>query len=61
MTGKDALALEEEGLIRYNEQRGEYEAIDDDGIFIETVEIEESYDLHAEMHDAGMSLRDFLS
>ena len=61
MTGKDALALEEEGLIRYNEQRGEYELVDDDGIFIETVEVEESNDLHEEMHDAGMSLRDFYS
>ena len=61
MTGKDALALEEEGLVRYNEQRGEYELVDDDGIFIETVEVRESNDLHEEMRDKGMSLRDFYS
>lgn len=61
MTGKDALALEEEGHIRYNDQRGEYELVDDDGIFIETVEVEESNDLHEEMRDKGHSLTDFYS
>ena len=55
MTGKDALALEEEGRIEFNEQRGVYEEIDEDGIFMETVDEEESYDPHAEMRDAGMS------
>jgi len=61
MTGKDALALEEEGRIEFNEQRGVYEEIDEDNIFMQTVDEEESHDLHAEMRDAGMSYADFLS
>jgi hypothetical protein len=61
MTGKDALALEEEGRIEFNEQRGVYEEIDEDNIFMQTVDEEESHDPHAEMRDAGMSYADFLS
>lgn len=75
MTGKDALALEEDGYIEFNEERGVYEEIDEEGIFMQTLptdddrhdsdaenlilEDEEEYDQFAAMHDAGMSLRDF--
>ena len=37
MTGKDALALEEDGYIEFNEQRGVYEEIDEEGIFMQTL------------------------
>ena len=72
MTGKDALALEEDGYIEFNEQRGVYEEIDEEGIFMQT--LPDRHDSDAEefrneskrqdfdaMADAGMSLRDFIS
>jgi len=71
MTGKDALALEEDGYIEFNEERGVYEEIDEEGIFMQTlpdrhdsdaedlIKEDEGYDQFAEMHDAGMSLSDF--
>lgn len=37
MNGKDALALEEDGYIEFNEQRGVYEEIDEEGIFMQTL------------------------
>jgi hypothetical protein len=72
MTGKDALALEEDGYIEFNEERGVYEEIDEEGIFMQT--LPDRHDSDAEefrneskrqdfdaMADAGMSLRDFIS
>lgn len=56
---------QEEGYIEWNSERGVYEQFDDDGVFMYTVssadiiEEDEGYDQFAEMHDAGMSLRDF--
>jgi len=61
MTGKDALALEEEGRIEFDEERRVYIEVDEDGIFMQTRHEEESHDPHAEMRDAGMSYADFLS
>jgi hypothetical protein len=75
MTGKDALALEEDGYIEFNEQRGVYEEIDEEGIFMQTLPTDDDrHDSDAEefrneskrqdfdaMADAGMSLRDFIS
>ena len=61
MIGSIIIEAEDEGRIEFNEQRGVYEEIDEDGIFMETVDEEESYDPHAEMRDAGMSYSDFLS
>jgi hypothetical protein len=76
MTGKDALALEEEGRIEFDEERRVYIEVDEDGIFMQTrptdddrhdsdaedlIKEEESHDPHAEMRDAGMSYADFLS
>ena len=72
MTGKDALAFEEDGYIEFNEERGVYEEIDEEGIFMQT--LPDRHDSDAEefrneskrqdfdaMADAGMSLRDFIS
>ena len=73
MTGKDALALEEDGYIEFNEERGVYEEIDEEGIFMQTLpdrHDSDAEDLEREaaedepfdaMSDAGMSLRDFIS
>lgn len=75
MTGKDALALEEDGYIEFNEERGVYEEIDEEGIFMQTLPSDDDrHDSDAEefrneskrqdfdaMADAGMSLRDFIS
>ena len=71
MTGKDALALEEDGIIKYDEARGEWAEVDEDGIFMYTIDRHNSdaEDLKREaaedepfdaMADAGMSMRDFL-
>ena len=72
MTGKDALALEEDGYIEFNEERGVYEEIDEEGIFMQTLPDRpdpDAEDLEREaaedepfdaMADAGMSMRDFL-
>ena len=74
MTGKDALALEEDGYIEFNEERGVYEEIDEEGIFMQTLpDDDDRHDSDAEefkrdslrkdfdaMADAGMSLRDFV-
>jgi len=71
MTGKDALALEEDGYIEFNEERGVYVEIDEEGIFMQT--LPDRHDSDAEefrneskrqdsdaMADAGMSMSDFL-
>ena len=71
MTGKDALALEEDCIIKYDEARGEWVEVDEDGIFMYTIDRHNSdaEDLKREaaedepfdaMADAGMSMRDFL-
>jgi len=75
MTGKDALALEEDGYIEFNEKRGVYEEIDEEGIFMQTLPTDDDrHDSDAEdlkretaedepfdaMADAGMSMRDFV-
>jgi len=75
MTGKDALALEEDGYIEFNEKRGVYEEIDEEGIFMQTLPTDDDrHDSDAEdlkretsedepfdaMADAGMSMRDFI-
>ncbi len=75
MTGKDALALEEDGYIEFNEKRGVYEEIDEEGIFMQTLPTDDDrHDSDAEdlkreaaeekpvdaMSDAGMSMSDFL-
>jgi|TARA_R110002012_G_scaffold28735_1_gene89842 hypothetical protein len=57
----------EDGYVEWNADRGVYEQFDEDGVFMHTVsfaegllsEDQEEYDQFAEMHDAGMSLRDF--
>ena len=75
MTGKDALALEEDGYIEFNEERGVYEEIDEEGIFMQTLPTDDDrHDSDAEefkrearerphdaMADAGMSMGDFIS
>jgi len=74
MTGKDALALEEDGYIEFNEERGVYVEVDEEGIFMQTLPTDDDrHDSDAEefrneskrqdfdaMADAGMSMRDFL-
>ena len=75
MTGKDALALEEDGYIEFNEKRGVYEEIDEEGIFMQTLPTDDDrHDSDAEdlkreaaedepfnaMADAGMSMSDFV-
>jgi len=75
MTGKDALALEEDGYIEFNEKRGVYEEIDEEGIFMQTLPTDDdrhnsdAEDLKREaaedepfnaMSDAGMSMSDFV-
>ena len=74
MTGKDALALEEDGYIEFNEERGVYEEIDEEGLFMQTLPTDDDrHDSDAEefrneskredfdaMADAGMSMRDFI-
>ena len=42
MTGKDALALEEDGIIKYDEARGEWVEVDEDGIFMYTIDRHDS-------------------
>ena len=75
MTGKDALALEEDGYIEFNEERGVYVEVDEEGIFMQTLPTDDDrHDSDAEefrneskrqdfdaMADAGMSIRDFIS
>jgi hypothetical protein len=71
MNGKHLQAMEEDGIVKYDEQRDEWVEVDEDGIFMYTIERydsdaedlikeDESYDQFAEMHDAGMSLSDFI-
>jgi len=74
MTGKDALALEEDGYIEFNEERGVYVEVDEEGLFMQTLPTDDDrHDSDAEefrneskrqdfdaMADAGMSMRDFL-
>jgi len=37
MTGKDALALEEDGYIEFDEERRVYVEVDEEGIFMQTL------------------------
>ena len=74
MTGKDALALEEDGYIEFNEERGVYVEVDEEGLFMQTLPTDDDrHDSDAEefrneskrqdfdaMADAGMSMRDFI-
>ena len=72
MIGSIIIEAEDEGYIEFNEERGVYEEIDEEGIFMQT--LPDRHDSDAEefrneskrqdfdaMADAGMSLRDFIS
>ena len=75
MRGSQVQAMEEDGYIEFNEERGVYEEIDEEGIFMQTLPTDDDrHDSDAEefrneskrqdfdaMADAGMSLRDFIS
>jgi hypothetical protein len=70
MKGSQVQAMEEDGIIEYDEARGEWVEVDEDGIFMYTIDRHDSdaEDLKREaaedkpfdaMADAGMSLSDF--
>ncbi len=72
MRGSQVQAMEEDGILEYDKQRGEWVEVDEDGIFMQT--LPDRHDSDAEdlkreaaeeepfdaMADAGMSMRDFL-
>jgi len=71
MRGSQVQAMEEDGILEYDEARGEWVEVDEDGIFMHTIDRhnsdvedhkreaadDEPFDA---MADAGMSLRDFI-
>ena len=74
MNGKDALALEEDSYIEFDEERKVYVEVDEEGIFMQTLPTDDDrHDSDAEefkrearerphdaMADAGMSMGDFI-
>jgi hypothetical protein len=74
MIGSIIIEAEDEGYIEFNEERGVYEEIDEEGLFMQTLPTDDDrHDSDAEefrneskrqdfdaMADAGMSMRDFL-
>ena len=74
MIGSIIIEAEDEGYIEFNEERGVYEEIDEEGLFMQTLPTDDDrHDSDAEefryeskredfdaMADAGMSMRDFI-
>ena len=74
MIGSIIIEAEDEGYIEFNEERGVYEEIDEEGIFMQTLPTDDDrHDSDAEdfkrearerpvnaMADAGMSMGDFI-